>query len=65
MNTTIFGYMDTSPKISSKKKVFYSRISTADQNDERQLQNLSGYNFILKDKCSGLIPFFERPGGTL
>jgi len=45
------------------KKVFYSRTSTADQNDIRQLQNLSGFDYVLSDKISGLVPLFERPKG--
>ena len=46
-------------------KVFYSRISTNDgsQNDERQLQNLNGFDYVLSDKCSGTIPLWERPKG--
>jgi DNA invertase Pin-like site-specific DNA recombinase len=46
-------------------KVFYSRISTNDgsQNDERQLQNLEGFDYVLSDKCSGSIPIWERPQG--
>ena len=45
-------------------KLFYSRISTDDQNDERQLKNLKGFDYILSDKCSGSIPLFERPKGS-
>ena len=45
------------------KKVFYSRTSTADQNDIRQLQNLSGFDYVLADKISGMVPIFERPKG--
>jgi len=45
------------------KKVFYSRTSTADQNDIRQLQNLSGFDYVLSDKISGMVPIFERPKG--
>lgn len=44
-------------------KVFYSRVSTVEQNDCRQLQGLSGFAYVLADKCSGLIPLFERPKG--
>ena len=44
-------------------KVFYSRVSTSEQNDERQLQNLKGFDYILSDKCSGSIPLWERPKG--
>ena len=45
-------------------KLFYSRISHEDQNDERQLKNLKGFDYILSDKCSGSIPLFERPKGS-
>ena len=56
--------MNVSPIINSKKRAYYTRISTVGQNDERQLQNLDGYDYILKDKCSGLIPIWERPNGS-
>ena len=47
-------------------KVFYSRISSSDgsQNDERQLQNLNGFDYVLSDKCSGTIPLWDRPKGS-
>ena len=45
-------------------KVFYSRVSTIEQNSERQLKNLDGFDYVLTDKCSGLIPLFERPQGS-
>ena len=45
-------------------RLFYSRISHEDQNDERQLKNLKGFDYILSDKCSGSIPLFERPKGS-
>lgn len=47
-------------------KVFYSRISTNDgsQTDERQLQNLNEFDYVLSDKCSGTIPLWERPKGS-
>lgn len=44
-------------------KVFYSRVSTIEQNSERQLKNLDGFDYVLTDKCSGLIPLFDRPQG--
>ena len=46
-------------------KVFYSRISTNDgsQTDERQLQNIKEFDYVLSDKCSGTIPLWERPKG--
>jgi DNA invertase Pin-like site-specific DNA recombinase len=45
-------------------KVFYSRVSTEDQNSDRQLQNTNEFDYILNDKCSGLIPIWERPKGS-
>ena len=47
-------------------KVFYSRISSNDgsQNDERQLQNLKEFDYVLSDKCSGTISLWERPKGS-
>lgn len=44
-------------------KVFYSRVSTTNQNTERQKVNTKDFDFVLEDKCSGLIPLFERPQG--
>jgi DNA invertase Pin-like site-specific DNA recombinase len=45
-------------------KVFYSRVSTVEQNVERQIQKIDGFDYVLTDKCSGLIPLFERPQGS-
>jgi DNA invertase Pin-like site-specific DNA recombinase len=45
-------------------KVFYSRVSTLEQNDDRQLQDLNGFDYIFTDKCSGNIEFFDRPKGS-
>ena len=44
-------------------KVYYSRVSTSQQNDERQLTNLEEFDYVLSDKCSGTIPLWERPQG--
>jgi DNA invertase Pin-like site-specific DNA recombinase len=44
-------------------KVFYSRISSQLQNDTRQLQELNDFDYVFTDKCSGSIPFLERPKG--
>jgi DNA invertase Pin-like site-specific DNA recombinase len=44
-------------------KVLYIRSSTVQQNTERQSQNSEGFDYILEDKCSGLIPLWERPNG--
>lgn len=44
-------------------KVLYVRISSIDQNSDRQRVNEKEYDFVVEDKCSGSIPFFEREGG--
>jgi DNA invertase Pin-like site-specific DNA recombinase len=40
------------------ENVTYARISTAEQNAERQ--NVKGFKSFI-DTCSGSVPFFERP----
>lgn len=45
-------------------KVFYSRVSTQEQNDSRQLNNLDSFDYVFTDKCSGSIPLWERPKGS-
>ncbi len=45
-------------------RVYYSRVSTLEQNPERQLQQLTGFDYILTDYCSGSIPLYERPQGS-
>jgi DNA invertase Pin-like site-specific DNA recombinase len=45
-------------------KVYYSRVSTLEQNPERQLQELTGFDYVLTDYCSGSIPLYERPQGS-
>jgi DNA invertase Pin-like site-specific DNA recombinase len=45
-------------------KVFYSRVSTDEQNAERQLQDLKGFDYVFTDTCSGSIDFFKRPKGS-
>lgn len=44
-------------------KILYTRISTAEQKSDRQNQNAKEFDFLVEDKCSGAIPFFERDGG--
>jgi len=46
-------------------KVFYSRVSTVEQNESRQIQNIEGFDKVLIDKESGLTPLFERTNGRL
>lgn len=43
--------------------ILYVRISSLEQNLDRQLNNSNDYNYVIEDKCSGAIPFFEREGG--
>ena len=45
-------------------KVFYSRVSTVDQNESRQLNNLEEFDYKFSDKCSGSIPLWDRPKGS-
>lgn len=42
-------------------KVFISRVSTDEQSELRQIQNVEGFDRVIIDKCSGLIPLWERP----
>ena len=44
-------------------KVLYCRVSTVEQKTDRQKVNEKDYKLVIEDKCSGAIPFFERPGG--
>jgi DNA invertase Pin-like site-specific DNA recombinase len=45
-------------------KVFYSRVSTEEQNSDRQQQNLKDFDHTFTDTCSGAIPIWERPKGS-
>jgi DNA invertase Pin-like site-specific DNA recombinase len=42
-------------------KVFISRVSTDEQSELRQIQNVEGFQKVVVDKCSGLIPLWDRP----
>tara|TARA_B110000259_G_scaffold95292_1_gene110284 strand:- start:679 stop:1296 length:618 start_codon:yes stop_codon:yes gene_type:complete len=42
-------------------KVFILRVSTEEQSELRQIQNVEGFQKVVVDKCSGLIPLWERP----
>ena len=46
-----------------KISILYTRVSTLDQRTDRQRVNEKEYDLVIEDKCSGVIPFFERPGG--
>jgi DNA invertase Pin-like site-specific DNA recombinase len=45
-------------------RVFYSRVSTLEQNESRQMENLDSFDYVFTDKCSGSIPLFDRPKGS-
>lgn len=44
-------------------KVLYCRVSTIDQNTDRQKEKRGDYDRVIEDKCSGSVPFFDRDGG--
>lgn len=44
-------------------KVYYKRISSITQKMSRQSVNDSKFDLVIEDKCSGTIPFADRPGG--
>lgn len=44
-------------------KAKYIRVSTIEQNLDRQLVNANEYTYIYKDTVSGAIGFFDRPAG--
>lgn len=41
----------------------YVRVSSLDQCSDRQRVNDADFDFVIEDKCSGSIAFFEREGG--
>ena len=45
-------------------KVLYSRVSSTSQQEDRQIQDTVGFDYVFVDKCSGLIPLWERPKGS-
>ena len=46
-------------------KVLYSRVSCGTtQKEDRQIQDTVGFDYVFVDKCSGLIPLWERPKGS-
>lgn len=47
-------------------RVYYTRTSTVEQNVDRQLHsvNSSDFDLVLTDRCSGLIPLFDRAQGS-
>jgi len=45
-------------------KVFYSRVSTTEQNVSRQMNQLNGFDYVFTDYCSGTIDIWSRPKGS-
>lgn len=43
---------------------FYARVSSLDQKTDRQLTSTEGMK-VFEDKCSGSIPFQDRPAGKI
>ena len=43
--------------------ILYTRVSTIEQKNDRQVLNPKNFDLIVEDKCSGSTPFFEREGG--
>jgi len=44
-------------------RVLYVRVSSIEQNTERQKHKQTDFDLVIEDKCSGSIPFFNREGG--
>ena len=44
-------------------KLLYIRVSSIEQNTDRQKINEVNYDYVVEDKCSGSVPFFDRQGG--
>lgn len=44
-------------------KVFYTRVSTQEQKDERQKVNTKDFDYVLSDKISGMVDLWDRPRG--
>ena len=43
--------------------ILYVRVSSLTQNLDRQKINQNDFDFVVEDRCSGSVPFFEREGG--
>jgi len=46
-----------------KLNILYVRVSSIEQNTDRQRVNEKDFSLIVEDRCSGAIPFFDRQGG--
>ena len=42
-------------------KVLYTRVSTTEQNIDRQVIDKDNYDYVLIDKCSGSIHYLRDP----
>ena len=42
-------------------KIFISRVSTEEQSELRQIQNVEGFDKVIIDKCDGDIGLWDRP----
>ena len=45
-------------------RVFYSRVSTTEQNISRQMNELKGFDYVFTDYCSGSHDIWTRPKGS-
>ncbi len=61
-NQSKLGSIATNPK-NGKLRVLYTRTSSIDQRTDRQRVNEKDFDWVIEDKISGSINFFERPGG--
>jgi DNA invertase Pin-like site-specific DNA recombinase len=43
--------------------LLYTRVSTIEQKNDRQVLNPKNFDLVVEDRCSGSTPFFEREGG--
>lgn len=59
----ILGFEAHKLKNMKRIKVSYIRVSSLDQNTERQRVNDKDFDLVIEDKCSGAISFFDREGG--
>jgi DNA invertase Pin-like site-specific DNA recombinase len=46
------------------KKVLYTRVSTTEQNNDRQKIDVRTYDMVIEDSIDGDMPLFDRPGGS-
>jgi DNA invertase Pin-like site-specific DNA recombinase len=45
--------------------ILYTRVSSVDQKTDRQRVKENDFDKVIEDKCSGAIPIFERPEGSI